>query len=76
MAETVQDHLLGLSWLHSWMLCECMRMCSRCRLEGHGAERTFIEDLTVRTLDVGFYSCNIGEDHTAVDTARGRRNKS
>ena len=53
-----------------------MRVRSRCRLEGHGAERTFIEDLTVSALDVGFYSCNISEDHTTVDTAEGRTNRS
>lgn len=76
MGETACEDLLGLSCLHSWMLCERMRVCSRCRLEGHGAERTFIEDLTVNTLDVGFYSCSISEDHTTVDTAGGRRNKS
>lgn len=60
---------LGLSCLHSWMLCVGMGVRSRRRLEGHGAERTFVEDLTVSTLDVGFYSCNISEDHTTVDTA-------
>lgn len=53
-----------------------MRVRSRCRLERHGAEGTFIEDLTVSVLDVGFYSCNISEDHTTVDTARGRGNRS
>lgn len=74
--DTAFEDLLRLSCFHSWMLCVCMRVCSRRRLEGHGAERTFIEDLTVNALDVGFYSCNISEDHTAVDTAGGRRNKS
>lgn len=49
-----------------------MRVRSRRRLESHGAERTFIEDLTVITLDVSFYSCNISEDHTTVDTAGER----
>lgn len=75
MRETAWEDLLGLSWLHSRMLRERMRVCSRCRLEGHGAERTFKEHLTVSTLDVGFYSCHISEDHTAVDTA-GRRRKT
>lgn len=69
-------NLLGLSWLGSWMLCECMRLCSWCRFEGHGAEGTFKEDLTVSTLDVGLYCCNISEGHTAVDTATKRGNLS
>lgn len=34
-----------------------------------------MEDLTVRTLDVGLYSCGISKDHTAVDTAGEKRNK-
>ncbi|KAG7498748.1 hypothetical protein JOB18_019656 [Solea senegalensis] len=38
--------LLGLSCFHSWMLCICVGMCARCRLEGHRAQRTFVEDLT------------------------------
>ncbi len=74
--DTACEDLLGLSCLRSWMLCVRMRVGSGCRLEGHRAERTFVEDLTVSTLDVGFYSCNISEDHTTVDTAGGRRNKS
>lgn len=53
------------------MLCVRVRVRSRCRLEGHGTERTFIEDLTVSTLDVGFQSCKVSEDHTTVDTAGG-----
>lgn len=53
-----------------------MRLCSWCRFEGHGAEGAFKEDLTVSALDVGLYSCNISEDHTAVDTATGKRNLS
>ena len=55
------------------MLCVCMGVCSRHRFEGHGAKRTFIEDLTVITLDVGLKGCNISEDHTTVDTAGGRK---
>lgn len=58
------------------MLRECVRLCSWCRFEGHGAEGTFEEDLTVSALDVGLYCCNICEDHTAVDTATKRRNLS
>lgn len=68
--------LLGLSCLHSQMLCECVRVCSRRRLEGHGAECTFEENLAVSTLDVGFHSCNISKDHVTVDTAGGREKRS
>lgn len=57
------------------MLCVCMGVCSRRRFEGHRAKRTFIEDLTVITLDVGLESCNISEDHTTVDTAGWRRER-
>lgn len=56
------------------MLRECVRLCPCCSFEGHGAEGTFEEDLTVGALDVGLYRCNISEDHAAVDTAATRRN--
>lgn len=65
-------NLLGLSWLGSWMLCGCVRLCSWCGFEGHGAEGTFKENLAVSALDVGLYRGDISEDHTAVDTAARR----
>lgn len=52
-----------------------MRVGSRCRLEGHGAERTFVEDLTVTILDVGLQNGNISKDHATVDTT-GEENKN
>lgn len=67
--------LLGLSCHHSWVLCMSMGMCARRRLEGHGAERTFIEDLTVSTLDVGLESCNISEDHATLCATVGRNER-
>ena len=49
----------------------CVGMCARRSLEGHGAESTFVEGLTVSALDVGLQHSNIGEDHTAVMAAGG-----
>lgn len=56
------ENLLGVSCLHSLMLCVHMRLCPWCRLEGHGAQRAFEEDLTVSALDMGLKSSNIWED--------------
>lgn len=58
------------------MLRECVRLCSWGRFEGHGAEGAFKEDLTVSALDVRLDSCNISEDHTAVDTATEKKDLS
>lgn len=45
----VQDSL-GLSDLHTWVLSVGVGVSARSRLKGHGADRAFVEDLTVGAL--------------------------
>lgn len=67
--------LLGLSNLHSWVLSVGMGVCAWGRLESHGANGAFVEDLTVSTLDVWLKGSDISKDHTTVDTSEDEQNK-
>lgn len=71
--RSLDQHSLWFSRLQSGMLRVPMRVSCWRRLEGHGTKWTFIEDLAVCRLDVRLQGCDIGKNHTTVDTANGWR---
>lgn len=52
-----------------------MRVSPGGRFEGHGADRAFVEDLTVGALRMRLEGSDISKDHTTVDTSEDEQEK-
>lgn len=64
-------HLLGLSPGEGRVLGADVSLCTRGRLEGHGAAGALVEHLAVGRLDVGLDGVQTPEDHLATGAPGG-----